>query len=112
VFPIIHIGDASVKSDNTNYPLIVVLSFPSMNCPRTATTTSDDIAFILIQVLYDEQTMMEHRILRQPYLHCLHGLKYNTLLYNDIAMINERYTVIESKTINYNPMCLTQVPTI
>ena len=42
----------------------------------------------------------------------LHGLKYNTLLYNDIVMINERNIVIESKIISYSPMCLTQVPTI
>jgi hypothetical protein len=39
-------------------------------------------------------------------LHCLHGLKNNTLPYNDIVMINERHTVIELKTISYNPMCL------
>jgi hypothetical protein len=54
---------------------------------------------------------MEHYILRQPNLHRLYGLKYNTLSYNDIVMINERHTIIESKTISY-PMWLTQVPTI
>jgi hypothetical protein len=74
--------------------------------------TSDDVACIVIRVPNDEGTMMEHCILRQPYLHCLYGLKYNTLLYNDIVMINERHIVIESKTISYSPMCMTQVPTI
>jgi hypothetical protein len=56
--------------------------------------------------------MMEHYIFHQPNLHCLHGLKYNTLPYNDIVMINERYTIIKPQTISYSLMCLTQVLTI
>jgi hypothetical protein len=56
--------------------------------------------------------MLEHIILHQSNRHHLHGLKYNTIPYNDIAMINERHNIIELKTISYNLMCLTQVPTI
>jgi hypothetical protein len=67
---------------------------------------------ILIRVFNHKRMMMKHCILRQPNLHRLHGLKYNTLLYNNIVMINERHTIIEPKTISYNPMCLTQVLTI
>jgi hypothetical protein len=74
--------------------------------------TSDDVALILIQVFNHIWTMVEHCILHQPNLHCLHGLKYNTLLYNYIVMINEKHIIIEPKTINYNPMCLAQVSII
>jgi hypothetical protein len=112
VFPIIRIDEASVRLDNTIYPPTIVLSFSSMNYPRTTTTISDDVAFILIRVLNDEHTLMKHRILCQSYLHCLCGLKYNILPYNDIVVVNERHTIIQSKTIRYNPMCLTQVSTI
>jgi hypothetical protein len=72
---------------------------------------SDDILFILIRVLNDERTIMEHCILCQSYLHWLHDLKYNTLPYNDIVIFNERHIVIELKTISYSLMCMTQVTT-
>jgi hypothetical protein len=62
--------------------------------------TNDYVAFILIRVLNDKQTVMEHRILCQPYLYCLYGLKYNTISYNDIVMVNERHVVIQLKTIS------------
>jgi hypothetical protein len=68
VFPIIHIGEASVRLDNTGYPPTIVFSFPGMNRPRTTMMTGDDVAFILIRVLKDEQTMMKYYILHQPYL--------------------------------------------
>jgi hypothetical protein len=74
--------------------------------------TSQDMALIVIRVFNHKRMMMEHCILCQPNLHRLNGLKYNTISYNDIVMINEWHTVIEPKTIIYNPMCLTQVPTI
>jgi hypothetical protein len=112
MFPIIHIHQASVRLDNTSYPSTIILSFPSVNYPRTTTTTSDDVTLIPIRVFYHKWMMMEHCILGQPNLHCLHGLKYNTLMYHDIVMINERHTIIEPKTISYSPMCLTQVSTI
>jgi hypothetical protein len=112
VFPIVHIRQASVRLKNTSYPPTAIIFFPSTNCLRTTTTTCDNVALILIRVFNHKRMMMEHRILRQPNVHRLHGLKYNTLPYNDIVMINERYTIIEPKTISYNPMCLTQVPTI
>jgi hypothetical protein len=94
-----------VKLDNTSYPPTVILFFPSANCSRTTTTTSHDVTLILIRVFNHKQTIMKHYISRQLNLHCLHDLKYNTLSYNDIAMINETHTVIKLKTINYNPMC-------
>jgi hypothetical protein len=56
--------------------------------------------------------MMEYCILYQPNLYPLYGLKYNTLPFDDMVMINERYTIIKPKTISYSPMCLTQVPII
>jgi hypothetical protein len=91
VFPIINIGDTSVWLDNTSYPPTAILSFPSTNYPRTTKMTSDSVVFILIRMRNDKQTMMEHYILCQPYLHCQHGLKYNPLLYNDIVIINEAH---------------------
>jgi hypothetical protein len=75
-------------------------------------TATQNVALILIRVFNHKRTMMEHYILCQPNLHRLHGLKYNTLPYNDIVMINGRHIVIKSKIISYSPMCLTQVPTI
>jgi hypothetical protein len=66
--------------------------------------TNDYVLFILIRVLNDEQIVLEHRVLHQPYLHRLHGLKYNTLSYNDIVMVNDMHIVIQLKTINYSPM--------
>jgi hypothetical protein len=112
MFPIVHIRQASVRLDNISYPPTAILFFSSTNCPRITTTTCDDVALILIIVFNHKRMMMEHCILCQPNLHRLYGLKYNTLSYNDIVMINERHTVIEPKTISYSPMCLTQVPTI
>jgi hypothetical protein len=78
MFTIIHIGETIVRLDNTSHPPIVVLSFPRTNYPRTTTT---------MQHLFSSECHMLH----QPYLHCLHGIKYNTLLYNDIVMVNERH---------------------
>jgi hypothetical protein len=108
----IHIHQASVRLDNNSYPPTAILSFPSAICPRTTTMTSQDIAPILIRVFNHKGMMMEYCILRQPNLHRLHGLKYNTLSYNHIVMINERNTIIEPKAINYSLMCLTQVSVI
>jgi hypothetical protein len=51
--------------------------------------TNDYVTFILIRVLNDEGMMNEYLVLCQPYLHFLHGFKYNTLTHNDIVMINE-----------------------
>jgi hypothetical protein len=62
--------------------------------------TSQDIALILIRVFNQKVTIMEHCTLHQPNLHHRHGLKYNTLLYHQIHMINERHTIIEPKTIS------------
>jgi hypothetical protein len=66
--------------------------------------TNDYVLFILIRVLNDEQIVLEHRVLHQPYLHRLHSLKYNTLPYNDIVIVNDMHIVIQLKTINYSPM--------
>jgi hypothetical protein len=108
----INLDDSWVWLDNTSYPPTAILSFPRAKCPRTTMTTSQDVAPILIGVFNHKGTMMEYCILCQPNLHRLHGLKYNTLLYNHIVMINERHTIIEPKTFSYSLMCLTQVPAI
>jgi hypothetical protein len=78
----------------------------------TTTLTNDYIAFIFIRMLNDEWTVMKRHVLHQPNLHCLCSLKYNILPYNDIVMVQERHTVIQLKTISYNPMCVTPVSTI
>jgi hypothetical protein len=104
VFCIIHIGGISVRLNDTSYSSTTIISFPSTNCQRKTTMTNDYVLFILIRVLNDEQIVLEHRVLHQPYLHRLHGLKYNTLPYNDIVMVNDMHIVIQLKTINYSPM--------
>jgi hypothetical protein len=62
-FPIIDIADSSVSLNNSSYPPTIILSFPSMNCTRITMMTNDFVVFILIRVLNNELTVMEHYIL-------------------------------------------------
>jgi hypothetical protein len=98
----------SVRLDDPSNPPTISDCFPSVNYPGTAMMTNDYVVFIFIRVLNNERMVTKHYV-HQPCLHCLHGVKYNTLLYNDNVMFNESHIVVQLKTINYSHMCLTHV---